>query len=84
MKASWLELLRELQRRGLTTASNLAVGDGALGFWKAVAKVWPMTKEQRCWVHKTPNILPELPKNTQSVAKAQIHQIWLAEERKLA
>jgi len=81
---SWLELLRDLQRRGLTITPKLAVGDGALGFWKAVAKVWPTTKEQRCWVHKTANILDKLPKNKQAAAKAKIHQIWMAETRKEA
>jgi transposase-like protein len=81
---SWMELLRDLQRRGLAVAPKLAVGDGALGFWAAVAKVWPTTKEQRCWVHKTANILDKLPKNKQAAAKAKLHQIWMAETRKEA
>jgi putative transposase len=55
--ASWEEVLTDLRQRGLTTAPKLAVGDGALGFWKAVAKLWPQTDPQRCWVHKTANVL---------------------------
>lgn len=81
---SWMELLRDLQRRGLAVAPKLAVGDGALGFWAALAKVWPNTKEQRCWVHKTANVLDKLPKNKQAAAKAKIHQVWMAETRKEA
>lgn len=81
---SWRELLNDLMRRGLTMAPKLAVGDGALGFWAALAKVWPTTTEQRCWVHKTANILDKLPKNKQAAAKAKLHQIWMAETRKEA
>ena len=81
---SWRELLNDLTRRGLTMPPKLAVGDGALGFWAALAKVWPTTKEQRCWVHKTANVLDKLPKNKQAAAKAKLHQIWMAETRKEA
>ena len=62
---SWRELLLDVQRRGLMIDPKLAVGDGALGFWKALAEVFPTTKEQRCWVHKTANVLDKLPKGLQ-------------------
>jgi transposase-like protein len=78
---SWRELLVDVQRRGLALAPKLAIGDGALGFWKAVAEVFPATKEQRCWVHKTANVLDKLPKNKQAKAKDELHQIWMAETR---
>lgn len=79
---SWRELLNDLVRRGLSVPPKLAVGDGALGFWAALAKVWPATSEQRCWMHKTANVLNKLPKNKQAAAKAKLHQIWMAETRK--
>jgi transposase-like protein len=75
---SWLELLRGLQARGLTTAPKLAVADGALGFWAAARKLWPTTREQRCWVHKTENVLNKMPKSIQPKAKAMLHEIWQA------
>lgn len=78
---SWSELLLDLKQRGLTTAPKLAVGDGALGFWAALRKVFPETKEQRCWVHKTVNILNNLPKSVQPKAKGDLHEIWQAETR---
>jgi len=78
---SWLELLRGLQARGLTVDPKLAVADGALGFWAAARKVWPTTREQRCWVHKTANVLNKLPKSVQAKAKAMLHEIWQAETR---
>ncbi len=78
---SWRELLLDVKRRGLTTAPKLAVGDGALGFWKALAEVFPTTQEQRCWVHKTANVLDKLPKGKQPKAKSMIHEIWMAETR---
>ena len=78
---SWRELLLDVKRRGLTIDPKLAVGDGALGFWKAVAEVYPTTKEQRCWVHKTANVLDKLPKHLQPKAKNMIHEIWLADTR---
>jgi putative transposase len=81
---SWRELLLDVKRRGLTIDPKLAVGDGALGFWKAVAEVFPATKEQRCWVHKTANVLNKLPKNKQAKAKHMIHQIWMADTRENA
>ena len=78
---SWRELLLELKHRGLDLGPKLAVGDGALGFWKALSKVCPETRHQRCWVHKTANVLNKLPKAVQAKAKAAICQIWMAETR---
>jgi transposase-like protein len=78
---SWLEVLRDLKRRGLAIAPKLAVGDGALGFWAALRKEWPSTREQRCWVHKTANVLNDLPKALQPKAKARLHDIWMAATR---
>ena len=75
---SWRELLLDVKRRGLAAPPKLAVGDGALGFWKALAEVFPETKEQRCWVHKTANVLDKLPKGKQARAKAMIHEIWMS------
>jgi len=77
-------MLRGLQARGLTIEPELAVGDGALGFWKAVAQVWGNTRKQRCWVHKTGNILNYLPKSVQPKAKQALHEIWMAESREKA
>ncbi|WP_299205399.1 IS256 family transposase [uncultured Amphritea sp.] len=76
---SWSELLLGLRERGLTTSPKLAVGDGALGFWKALAKCYPDTRHQRCWVHKTANIMSALPKSVQPKVKAALHDIWMAE-----
>ena len=81
---SWYELLIDLKQRGLTTAPKLAVGDGALGFWAALRKVFPTTKEQRCWVHKTANVLNKLPKSVQPKAKDDLHEIWMADTREHA
>ena len=67
---SWRELLLDLKRRGLAVAPDLAIADGALGFWKAIEEVWPRTRSQRCWVHKTANVLNKLPKSQHSKAKA--------------
>lgn len=78
---SWRELLLDLKRRGLTVAPELAVADGALGFWKAMEEVWPKTCGQRCWVHKTANVLNKLPKSQQVRAKHALHEIWMAETR---
>jgi putative transposase len=78
---SWSELLLDVKRRGLVVDPKLAIGDGALGFWKAVAEVFPATKEQRCWVHKTANILDKLPKGKQAKAKSMIHEIWMSETK---
>jgi len=78
---SWKQLLLDLKGRGLKIAPQLAVGDGALGFWKALAKVYGNTRWQRCWVHKTANVLNKLPKSLQAKAKAKLHQIWMAAEK---
>jgi putative transposase len=78
---SWRELLLDLKRRGLAIGPELAVADGALGFWQAVEEVWPKTRGQRCWVHKTTNILNKLPKSLQSKAKRALQEIWMAETK---
>ena len=78
---SWRELLLDLQRRGLTHAPDLAIGDGALGFWNALREVFGATKEQRCWFHKTGNVLNAMPKSVQAKAKGHLHDIWQAETR---
>jgi transposase-like protein len=78
---SWYELLLGLKQRGLALAPKLAVGDGALGFWAALRKVFGETREQRCWLHKTANVLNNMPKSVQPRAKADIHEIWMAETR---
>lgn len=78
---SWLELLVDLKRLGLEAAPKVAVGDGALGFWKALRKVFPKTRPQRCWVHKTANVLNKLPKGLQAKAKEALQEIWMAESR---
>ncbi len=80
-EASWRELLTGLRERGLDHAPKLAVGDGALGFWKALSKVFPETRHQRCWVHKTANVLDKLPKSVQPKVKSALHEIYLAETR---
>ena len=74
--AGWTELLLGLRDRGLTDAPQVAVGDGALGFWAAPAKVFPATKRQRCWVHETADVLDELPKTQQPAARDALHEIW--------
>src|SRR5215467_29965 len=81
---SWKELLLDVQARGLTIEPKLAIGDGALGFWKAVRQVWPQAAEQRCWVHKTANVLDKLPKSVQPKAKELLHEIYLAPSRAAA
>ena len=78
---SWTEILLDLKRRGLKVPPELAIGDGALGFWKALAKVYSKTRWQRCWVHKTANILNKLPKSLQAKAKEKIQQIWMAPDK---
>jgi putative transposase len=75
---SWLTLLRDVRARGLLIDPKLATGDGALGFWKALPQVFPTTIAQRCWVHKTANVLDKLPKSLQPAAKDQLHQIWMS------
>jgi transposase-like protein len=79
---SWRELLLDLKRRGLAAAPELAVADGALGFWQAIEEVWPKTRGQRCWVHKTANVLNKLPKSQQPKAKRALQEIWMAETKK--
>ena len=78
---SWRELLLDLKRRGLKTGPDLAVGDGALGFWKALREVYGATREQRCWVHKTANVLNQMPKSLQAKAKGHLQDIWMAETK---
>ena len=78
---SWKEVLRDMKARGLKIDPKLAVGDGALGFWKALPQVYGATREQRCWVHKTANVLNKLPKHLQAKAKSDLHQIWMAPTR---
>jgi transposase-like protein len=75
---SWLSVLRDLKERGLAEGPKLAIGDGALGFWKAMTQIYPETQWQRCWVHKTANVLNKLPKSLQSKAKEHLHDIWMA------
>ena len=77
----WRDLLLDLKRRGLQAPPELAVADGALGFWKAAGEVWPTTREQRCWVHKTANVLAKLPKSQQPKAKRALQEIWMAETK---
>ena len=78
---SWRELLLDLKRRGLKTGPELAVGDGALGFWKALREVYGESREQRCWVHKSANVLNQMPKSLQARAKGHLQNIWMAETR---
>ena len=78
---SWREMLLDLKRRGLSMGPELAVADGALGFWQAVEEVWPKTRGQRCWVHKTANVLNKLPKSQQPKAKRALQEIWMAETK---
>jgi len=78
---SWTEVLNQLQSQGLTIPPKLAIGDGALGFWNALTKVWPTTRHQRCWVHKTANVLNKVPKSMQPKIKANLQDIWMAESR---
>ncbi|HET6251473.1 MAG TPA: IS256 family transposase [Tepidisphaeraceae bacterium] len=77
-ETSWTGLLLDLKSRGLTVAPKLATGDGSLGFWLALAKIFPSTKQQRCWVHKTANVLDKLPKGQQAQAKKNLHEIWMS------
>ncbi len=81
---SWRELLVDLKARGLTIAPELATGDGALGFWKALEEVCPATRHQRCTVHKTANVLNKMPKSVQPAAKADLREIWKAPDRATA
>jgi transposase-like protein len=81
---SWRELLVDLKARGLAIAPELATGDGALGFWKALEEVSPTTRHQRCTVHKTANVLDKLPKSVQPTAKADLREVWMAPDRATA
>jgi putative transposase len=78
---SWKELLLDLKQRGLQIEPKLATGDGALGFWKALPQVFGQTRAQRCWVHKTANVLNKLPQSQQGKAKTALQEIWMAENR---
>ncbi len=80
---SWREVLLDLKSRGLNSP-KLAIGDGAMGFWSALDEVYPDTGHQRCWVHKTANILNKLPKSTQPKVKQSLHNIWQAETKQEA
>jgi transposase-like protein len=80
----WRELLLDLKRRGLDVSPELMIADGALGFWKAAGEVWPKAAEQRCWVHKTANVLAKLPKSQQPKAKRSLQEIWMAETKAAA
>ena len=80
----WRELLLDLKRRGLDAQPELMIADGALGFWKAAGEVWPKAAEQRCWVHKTANVLAKLPKSQQPKAKRALQEIWMAETKTAA
>jgi putative transposase len=75
---SWKELLLDLKRRGLTVSPELAIGDGGLGFWKALPQVYPSTRKQRCWVHKSHNVLTYLPSSLQGKARIGLQNIWMA------
>ncbi len=77
----WRDLLLDRKRRGLDGQPELVIADGALGFWKAAGEVWPTTREQRCWVHKTANVLARLPKSQQPKAKRALQEIWMAETK---
>lgn len=75
---SWFEVLTKLRQQGLTVSPKLAISDGAMGFWNAISKVYPECKHQRCWVHKTANVLGKLPKSLQPKVKEALHDIWMA------
>src|SRR3954447_4702424 len=81
---SWRELLVDVKARGLTIAPQLAVGDGALGFWKALDEWFAGTRHQRWWVHKVANILTKLPKSVQANARKALREIWMAPNRAAA
>ena len=81
---SWRELLVGLKARGLAIAPEVAVGDGALGFWKALEEVFPSARHQRCWVHKAANVLNKMPKSLQANARQDLREIWMAPDRAAA
>ena len=80
-ETSWTALLLDLKARGMSDPPKLAVGDGSLGFWIALSKAFPSTRHQRCWVHKTMNVLDKLPKSQQSQAKGMLHEIWMSAKK---
>ena len=77
-KESWREALLDLKRRGVTVEPHLAIGDGALGFWPALEEVFPKTRHQRCWVHKTMNVLDKMPKSVHDYAKKLLHEMYMS------
>lgn len=81
---SWRELLIDLRSRGLSVPPDAAVGDGALGFWKAMEEIYPSTRHQRCWTHKVSNVLNKVPKSMHPAVKADLREIWQAETRAVA
>ncbi len=81
---SWRELLVDIKARGLAVPPEIAVGDGAMGFWKALDEVFPGTRHQRCWVHKIANVLNKFPKSMQPAVKADLREIWQADTRSVA
>ena len=81
---SWKELLVDLKARGLSIAPEVATGDGALGFWKALDEAFPATRHQRCWLHKTLNVLDKFPKSMQPNAHKDLREIWLSPDRAAA
>ena len=81
---SWATLLQDLKARGLTHPPALAIGDGAMGFWTALEEAFPETRHQRCWVHKSANVLDKLPKAVQPDAKRLIHQMYQSPTRAAA
>lgn len=83
-KDSWQALIRSLKQRGLTQAPKVAVGDGALGFWAAITEEFPQTRQQRCWVHKTCNVLDKMPKSLHGQAKDALHEIWMSDTKETA
>jgi len=83
-KIAWIEMLLDLKQRGLSFAPRLAIGDGSLGFWAALAEVFPETKIQRCWVHKTANILDKMPNSIQPKAKSMINEMYMAATKESA
>ncbi len=83
-KLSWKEFLQNLKSRGLVVTPSLAVGDGALGFWSALEEEFPHCRQQRCWVHKTANILDKMPKSVQPNAKRMIHEMYLSPTKEAA
>ena len=83
-EASWLEVIEQLHAQGLEVPPEVVVGDGALGLWKAVSKKWPAATQQRCWVHKTANVLNKVPKSVQPKVKEALQDIWMAETRQTA